>query len=326
MSVFTRVDRLQLEAFLQNYDLGPLRSFEGVPSGIENTNYFVDTERGRYVLTLFEKLSAAELPFFMELTAFLAERQVPCPHPIPDRAGRYLGELKQKPAALVQRLRGASIERPTVAQCAAVGRVLAQLHLAGAEFARRRENDHGISWRSRTAEALAPRLSAETNQFIREELRLDAARQTDLPQGVVHADLFRDNVLFEGEQLCGVIDFYYACTDILLLDIAITVNDWCSNTDGELEESPARALLNAYHALRPLTAAERAAWPLMLRTAALRFWLSRLYDLHFPRPGAITHSKDPAVFSNILRRRIEHTAALQQVWPTKETAAQRKKA
>lgn len=326
MSVFTRIDRFELETFLHNYDLGALRGFEGVPSGIENTNYFVDTERGHYVLTLFEKLRSAELPFFMDLTAFLAERQVPCPRPIAGRDGGYLRELKHKPAALVQRLRGASIERPTEGQCTAVGRVLAQLHLAGADFPQQRKNDHGIEWHRQTAQALAAQLTPEDNQQVREELRVSATAAAALPRGVIHADLFRDNVLFEDEQLHGIIDFYYACTDTWLFDLAITVNDWCSVAGGALEETCARALLKAYHALRPLTAQEREAWPSMLRAAAFRFWLSRLYDLHFPRPGAITHSKDPAVFKNILRDRIDRGAALHAVWPANEAAVQRRKA
>lgn len=326
MSVFTRIDRLELEVFLQNYALGPLHSFEGIPSGIENTNYFVSTESGRYVLTLFEKLPPEELPFFMDLMAFLAEHQVPCPHPVPNRAGRYLNTLRAKPAALVQRLHGVSVEHPTAAQCTAVGKALAQLHLAGVEFPQQRASDHGPQWRQRVAQALTPHLSPEDRELIQAELRLSATPAAGLPQGVVHADLFRDNVLFEGERLCGIIDFYYACTDIWLFDVAITLNDWCSNADGALEEPRACALLNAYHALRPLTAQEREAWPQMLRLAALRFWLSRLYDRHFPRRGAITHSKDPAVFKNILRHRIDRDQALRTIWPTNGSAVQRRKA
>jgi homoserine kinase type II len=307
MSVFTSIDRLELEAFLQNYQVGNLRDFQGIPSGIENTNYFVGTGSGEYVLTLFEKLTAAELPFFLDLMAFLAEHRVPCPHPIPSRTGRYLAELKGKPTALVQRLYGSSIENPAAIHCAAVGRALAQLHQAGAEFAKQRENDHGLPWWKKTAHALTGKLAPEDGELLREELHFQHAyRFSGLPSGVIHADLFRDNALFEGGELRGIIDFYYACTDTLLFDIAVTVNDWCSNGEGELDEARARSLLRAYHAVRALNADEHRAWPVMLRAAASRFWLSRLYDLHFPRAGEITHSKDPRVFKRILLHRIHN--------------------
>ncbi len=328
MSVFTSIDRLELEAFLQDYALGGLRGFEGIPSGIENTNYFVSTDSGEYVLTLFEKLPAKELPFFLDLTAFLADRQIPCPRPIRRRAGPYLAHLKGKPAALVQRLYGRSLEHPAVGDCAAVGRVLAQLHVAGAGFPKQRENDHGLSWRKKTAHALTGRLPAEDDELLQNELYFqDSYGFPGLPRGLIHADLFRDNVLFEDGALRGIIDFYYACTDTLLFDVAVTVNDWCSGAGGELDETRARGLLRAYHAVRPLSAEERGAWAIMLRAAAARFWLSRLYDLHFPRAGEITHSKDPEVFKRILLHRIHHAHHLSAVWPNDEKGdTQRKKA
>ncbi len=319
MSVFTSIDRLELEAFLQSYQVGNLRDLQGIPSGIENTNYFISTDTGEYVLTLFEKLTPAELPFFLDLMAFLAEHQVPCPHPMPNRAGRYLAELKGKPAALVQRLFGSSTENPTSAHCATVGRALAQLHTAGAGFTQQRANDHGLSWRKKTARALAGKLSPEDNDLLQEELHFQHAyRFNGLPRGLIHADLFRDNVLFEGDELRGIIDLYYACADTLLFDIAVTVNDWCSTAEGELDQTRARGLLRAYNAGRALTTDEQRAWPVMLRAAASRFWLSRLYDLRFPRAGAITHSKDPQVFKRILLHRIHNEHHLHVAWPDDE--------
>jgi homoserine kinase type II len=279
-------------------------------------------------LTLFEKLTAAELPFFLDLMAFLAEHQVPCPHPIRNRAGRYLAELKGKPAALVRRLFGSSTENPTPAQCTAVGRALAQLHNAGAGFTEHRENDRGLSWREKTARALTGKLSPEDGDLLQEELHFQQAyRFSGLPRGLIHADLFRDNVLFEGDTLRGIIDFYYACTDTLLFDVAVTVNDWCSTAEGELDETRARGMLRAYNAGRTLTADEQRAWPVMLRAAASRFWLSRLYDLRFPRTGEITHSKDPLVFKRILLHRIRNEHHLRAVWPDGEKSdTSRKKA
>ena len=315
MSVFTPVNEDELKQFLQRFEVGSLEDFQGISAGIENTNYFVTTSGGRYVLTLFEKHTADEMPYFLGLMAHLADRGVPSPHPVADRDGDYLQTLKGKPAALVMRLHGASPEHPSAAQCAAMGTALARLHVAAADYPAIRPNDRGPKWWRVTAEAVMPKLDQDDAALLEEEIRFQGLyRFTDLPRGVIHADLFRDNAMFEGDELTGIIDFYYACNDALLYDLAVTVNDWCSEADGSLDLEHARAMMRAYHAVRPLKPIERGAWPVMLRAAALRFWLSRLHDLHFPRPGEITHTKDPDVFRAILRQRIAHETELQLNW------------
>lgn len=319
MSVYTSISRAELEAFLATYDCGALAHYAGIRSGIENTNYYVTTGSGDHVLTIFEKLPAAELPFFLDLTAHLAEHRIPCAHPIRNRGGHYLSVLKGKPAALVQRLRGTSLDHPDASHCAAVGAVLARMHNAGQTFRPQRENDRGPHWWRETVTALDNHAAAADCALLHEELRFQSRyRWAELPRGVIHADLFRDNVLFEGGAVSGLIDFYYACTDALLFDVAVTVNDWCSAADGALDTARARALLAAYHAERPLTIAEYEVWAALLRGAALRFWLSRLYDLHFPRAGEMTHTKDPDVFKRILINRIGAEYDVGAVWPTNQ--------
>jgi len=304
MSVFTTVSSEDLHHWLQDYAVGELRELHGIAAGIENTNYFVTTSTGRYVLTLFEKLTALELPFYLNLMAHLAERGVPSAHPLANRTGSYLGTLKGKPAALVARLDGSDVSAPTAAQCAAVGTVLARLHLAGESYPAAMDNPRGPKWWTGVLPAVLPFLPAPEAALLQDEVRFQSQyRFSDLPRGAIHADLFRDNVLFAGDRVAGVIDFYFACTDVLLYDIAITVNDWCIHADGTLDISRAHALLDAYAAVRPYTAVERGAWPVMLRAAALRFWVSRLYDFHLPRAGELTHAKDPAHFRRILELR-----------------------
>jgi len=304
MSVYTVVERDELEAFLGNYSLGELLDFQGISAGIENTNYFVTTSEKRLVLTLFENHSAEELGYFLDLMAFLAEHDVPSAHPIADNHGHYLRELNGKPAAFVMRLSGAGLETPDVAQCRALGHALAKLHVAGQSFGGQRDNDRGPHWWLETRNAVAARLSDAERTLLDEELAFQRAHRFDaLPRGVIHADLFRDNALFEGDTLTGIIDFYYACNDVLLYDVAVTVNDWCSDGDGELDEEKVLAMLGAYRQVRPFSAEESEAWPVMLRAGALRFWLSRLQDLHFPREGELTHIKDPNVFMRILLAR-----------------------
>ncbi len=305
MSVFTTVSPEDLQHWLQDYAVGELRELHGIAAGIENTNYFVTTSTGRYVLTLFEKLTAQELPFYLNLMAHLAERGVPSAHPLANRAGSYLGTLKGKPAALVARLDGSDVSAPTAAQCAAVGAVLARLHLAGESYPATMNNPRGPKWWTGVLPAVMPFLPATEAALLQDEVRFQSQyRFSDLPRGAIHADLFRDNVLFSSDRVAGVIDFYFACTDVLLYDIAITVNDWCIHADGTQDFSRARALLDAYAAVRPYTAVERGAWPVMLRAAALRFWVSRLYDFHLPRAGELTHAKDPGHFRRILELRI----------------------
>lgn len=305
MSVFTTVTFEQLSLWLRAYPLGELTDMQGIASGITNTNYFVTTSSGRYVLTLFEKNAAEELPYFLDLMAHLAERDIPCPRPVVKHDGASLSELNGKPAALVSCLRGRSLETPAPSHCAEVGRVMAAMHVAGQTFPAHMENPRGAKWRVLMAVKVAGFLDPEDHAMLGKELVFQTGFNTaHLPQGVIHADLFRDNVLFDGDVLGGVIDFYYACNDALLYDVAIAANDWCVTEDGSLDGSLLEALLQAYHAVRPLTKAELAAWPGMLRLAALRFWLSRLYDKHFPQDGELTYAKDPAQFERILKNHI----------------------
>lgn len=311
MSVYTKVERHELEAFLRHYSLGELVEFQGITAGIENTNYFVTTSRGRYVLTLFEALSMDELPYFLDLMAHLAEHEVPSAHPEADDTGRYLRILNGKPAALVMRLEGKSVENPNPAQCAALGKALGHLHVVGQAFQGYRENQRGPHWWVETSEQVLPRLTGLEAELLANEITFQKKhRHNTLPRGVIHADLFRDNALYIGDRLTGIIDFYYACNDVLLYDVAVTVNDWCSHVDGRFDETRLQAFLDAYRQERQFTDAEQTAWPVMLRAAALRFWLSRLYDMHFPREGEITHTKDPTTFQQILQQRIAHQDSL----------------
>ena len=308
MSVYTRIERNDLEEFLHHYPLGTLVSFEGIRAGIENTNYFVTTTLGQFVLTLFEQLKYDELPYFIDLMAFLSENDIPSAHPLADHQQHYLRVLHGKPAALVQRLNGASTEHPTIAQCRALGDALGRMHRVGQAYPSRRANPRGLPWWRDTMNKVLPHLTVEDAMLLQEEVHFQTAFHArpdshTLPRGVIHADLFRDNALFVGESLTGIIDFYYACNDVLLYDVAVTVNDWCSLPDGRLNDTLTSVLLQAYQQQHTFSSAEHTAWPVMLRGAALRFWLSRLHDLHFPRAGEITHTKDPEVFKRILIQR-----------------------
>jgi homoserine kinase type II len=304
LSVYTPVAEAELDAWLRNYSVGRLQALEPIKAGIENSNYFVTTSQGRYVLTLFERLPASELPFYLDLMAHLARHGIPCPAPIADLADQYLQRLHGKPAALVTRLSGTSIERPGERECAEVGALLARMHLAGRSYGAYLENPRGPKWWRLAAADLKPFLSGEESALLEDELAFQAQhRFPDLPRGPVHADLFRDNALFEEGRISGVIDFYFAGVDCLHYDVAVCANDWCLDANFGLEPARAGALLAAYEAVRPLTPAERAAWPVMLRAAALRFWLSRLHDFHLPRPGMLVHAHDPAHFRTILECR-----------------------
>ncbi len=315
MSVFTTVTPEQLRVWLQQYALGDLVELKGIASGITNTNYFVTTSAGRYVLTLFEKNTAEELPYFLDLMAHLARHGILCPQPVANNRGDYIGMLNGKPASLVSCLRGASLEHPEPKHCAEVGAFLARMHLAGLSFPDTMENPRGPHWWSTTAHAVGPLLNAEERRLLENELAHQAEfRGLALPRGVIHADLFRDNVLFDGDKLGGAIDFYYACNDVLAYDLAITVNDWCVDAEGALDLPRLEVMLAAYHAQRPLSEQERAAWPALLRAGALRFWLSRLYDYHFPQPGEMTHAKDPGHFRRVLESRIRDEQIIGSVW------------
>jgi homoserine kinase type II len=292
---------------LRGYSVGAPAALEPIESGIENTNYFVTTSQGRYVLTLFERLPAGELPFYLELMAHLARHGIPSPAPIADLSDQYLSRLNGKPAALVTRLPGKSVARPGERECAELGALLARMHLAGRSYGAYLDNPRGPKWWRVAARAVRPFLDAQALALLDEELRFQSLyRFPDLPRGPIHGDLFRDNALFDNGRITGVIDFYFAGVDCLLLDLAVCANDWClvdAARDRRLDETKTRALLGSYAALRPLVALERGAWPVMLRAAALRFWLSRLYDLHLPRLGVLVHAHDPDHFRDILALR-----------------------
>lgn len=313
MSVFTHVSLDEISDWLKFYDIGQPVEIEGISAGITNTNYFVHTQsevattqacagHNRYVLTLFEHHAIEELPFFIALMGHLAKHEIPCPAPIQDKHGESLHMLNGKPAALVSCLSGRDTESPSVQQCAEVGRVLAQMHLAGQSFTYAPSvNQRGEAWRLETAKKVLPYLETDDQLLLKETLAFQAGFSlNDLPRGVIHADLFRDNVLFDGEKIGGLIDFYYACQDVLAYDLAIAVNDWCVHAHGAFDCPRLHAMLTAYKMVRPFTAAEEQAWHGLLRIAALRFWLSRLYDQIFPQSGELTHAKDPEHFKRIL--------------------------
>jgi homoserine kinase type II len=309
MSVYTTVTSDDLAAWLTRYAVGPVRALEPIAAGIENTNYFLTTEKARYVLTLYERLPAQELPFYLNLMAHLARAGVPAPAPEPDRTGALFSFLNGKPAGLVARLAGAPVERPDAAHCGAVGRALGELHVAARQYRGRLANRRGPAWWRQAARAVRGLLSAEQNALLSGELRRQTGfAKARLPRGAIHGDLFCDNVLFVDGRVSGIIDFGFAATDAFAYDLAITVSDWCvwqdGEREGELDAERVRALVGAYDAIRPLTSDERELWGHVLRAAALRFWLSRLYDLHLPRQGELTHAHDPAVFERILRNRI----------------------
>ena len=307
MSVYTPVSESEAEDWLRNFSVGRLVSLEPIQSGIENTNYFVTTAQGRYVLTLFERLPAHELPFYLDLMAHLARHGIPCPAPVADHSDRYLGHLNGKPAALVTHLAGRSIEAPGVAECAELGALLARMHLAGRSYGAYLENPRGPKWWRTAASDLDSFLDREKKELLRSELAFQASQRfPDLPRGPVHADLFRDNALFEEGRISGVIDFYFAGVDCLLYDVAVCANDWClvdPKKDERLDAKRTRALLEGYALIRKFEDLERRSWDPMLRAAALRFWLSRLHDFHLPRPGMLVHAHDPEHFRRVLEAR-----------------------
>ena len=304
MSVYTPVSDAQAAEWLRNYSIGTLVSLEPIKAGIENSNFFLTTSQGRYVLTLFERLPAAELPFYLDLMAHLARHGIPSPAPIADLADQYLQHLNGKPAALVTRLAGKSLEHPGEKECAELGALLARMHLAGRSYPAYLENPRGPKWWRFAAAEVRGFLDARQLQLLEDELAFQGRhRFPDLPRGPVHADLFRDNALFEKGRISGVIDFYFAGVDCLLFDVAVCANDWCLDARHGLDAARTDALLRSYESVRELTALEREAWPIMLRAAALRFWLSRLYDFHLPRPGMLVHAHDPEQFRKILECR-----------------------
>ncbi len=310
MAVHTRLETGEIEAYLERYDVGALRHAQGIEDGIDNTNYFVTTTAGSYVLTLYEGVERGEPAYFLALMACLSELGIPCAHPVPDRRGQYLLDLRGRPAALVERLPGASVLDPGASHCEQAGRLLARMHRAGGRCGAPRVNPRGPAWRREAARRLRGRLSAPDAELLAEELEFQArVPLASLPHGVVHADLFRDNVLFEDGALSGVIDFYYACADAWLLDLAIAANDWCADAEAGYSSARLQALLDGYGSGRELSAVEREQWPALARLAALRFWLSRLVDLHFPRATEGRYVKDPDEYRRVLERRIADHAA-----------------
>jgi homoserine kinase type II len=318
MAVYTDVSFAEAAALLHTLNLGDLTELQGIQGGIENTNYFVTSERDgqtlRHVLTVFERLSFAQLPYYLQLMKHLASRGVPVPDPVPNAQGEILFSIQCKPAAVVNRLAGRSELAPSLAHCQAVGETLARMHLAGRDFALNQPNLRGLAWWNETVPVVLPFLTPAQAQLIRAELAYQnhvaaSAAWAALPRGPIHADLFRDNVLFEGETLSGFFDFYFAGDDSFLFDIAVCLNDWCVQhgtgaRDGTHDEARARALLAAYQTVRPLSAAERSLLGAMLRAGALRFWLSRLWDLHLPREASLLQAHDPTHFERVLRDRV----------------------
>ena len=319
MSVYTPVSEAELSNFLCQYNIGELISHTGISAGIENTNYFVDTTQGRYILTLFEHHTAEELVYFLDLMSTLADASVPTAKPISQRQGEILAELNGKPAALVTCLKGSTLDKKqaSYAQCEAIGNALARMHVAGHDFPHQREPDRGVSWRELMGDELVKHeaLALDDEQLLKQELEYQATINFELlPSGVIHADLFRDNAMFEGDELSGIIDLYYACNDAFLFDMAVVVNDWCWSLDGGIDKDRLSIFLNAYHQVRPLENSEREYWFATLKAAALRFWLSRLKDKFSPREGELTQVKDPDEFKAKLQYLVASKELIDSVW------------
>jgi len=316
MAVYTEVSSGEAAALLQSLHLGQLTELQGIQGGIENTNYFVTSERDgevvQSVLTVFERLGFEQLPYYLYLMKHLAAKGIPVPDPASDEKGNILHSVQGKPAAVVNRLVGRSELAPTVAHCEALGELLARMHLAGRDFDRQQPNLRGLSWWNDTVPVVLPYLSPAQSELIRAELAFQnhvaaGASYRALPTGPVHADLFRDNALFDGHRLSGVFDFYFAGHDTWLFDLAVCLNDWCidhsadETVGGRHDAERVRALLGAYQRVRPLSAAERELLPAMMRAGALRFWLSRLWDFYLPREAALLKPHDPGHFERVLR-------------------------
>jgi homoserine kinase type II len=316
MAVYTDVSDQDLEAFLGGFALGRPVAFKGIAEGVENSNYLLETELGRYILTLFERrVRPDDLPYFLDLMTFLADRGYPCARPIADRKGAVLNTLAGRPAVVVAFLPGLSARRPSVAQCRQAGVGLGWLHRAGADFARRRVNPLGLeAWRnvasslSDRAEALKPGLA----KLVAADLEaLQRTWPRDLPQGVVHADWFPDNVFFNGGAFAGAIDFYFAADDLLAYDIGVALNAWCFEADGSFNVTASAALISGYESRRTLSAAERDALPVLARGAAMRFFLTRLADWGDERAGALVRPKDPLEYE---RKLAIHRAGLDMIF------------
>jgi homoserine kinase type II len=306
MAVYTDVGAEELTAFLADYDIGGLLSYKGIAEGVENSNFLVHTTRGHFILTLYERrVAARDLPFFLGLMEHLASRGINCPQPVKTRAGQMLGKIAGRPAAMVTFLDGMWIRRPSAGHCAALGEALGKLHRAGGDFAHTRAKALSVEgWRhlytdvAGRCDSVQPGLSAT---LAAELAQLEASWPRHLPQGVIHADLFPDNVFFLGDKLSGLIDFYFACTDALAYDLAICLNAWCFEPDHSYNVTKGRNLLQAYAGVRPLSPDERTALPLLARGAATRFLLTRLVDWLNVPPGALVKPKDPREYIRKLR-------------------------
>ncbi len=322
MAVYTEVSRDEARALLQDLKLGELTTMQGCAGGIENTNYFVSSERDGekhdYVLTLFERLNFKQLPFYLHLMKHLAQRGIPVPDPNANAHGELVFALKGKPTAVVDRLRGKSELQPGPTHCAAVGAMLARMHLAGADFPMQQDNLRGLAWWNETVPSVLPYLDAAQRDLLQSELRYQnqiatTAAYAALPRGPIHADLFRDNVMFEERDgqsvLSGFFDFYFAGVDSWLFDLAVCMNDWCIALDtGVSDATRSQSFLAAYTGVRALQDAELELLPAMLRGAALRFWISRLWDFYLPRAASLLKEHDPSHFERVLRQRVTPTA------------------
>jgi homoserine kinase type II len=323
MAVYTPVSTEQVRTFLSDFDAGEYSRHVGIGSGIENTNYYLDTSSGRYVLTLFERLTAAQLPYYLEFTAHLANFGLPVAAPKRlvrgAHVGKLFGEVAGKPAALVNRLMGQDVIWPTPDHCAQIGALLARMHLASSSFRMSQPNLRGLPWIERSLPALMPHLPPRLAAMLAEEVSVQVMYSSmdafsSLPRGPVHADLFRDNALFEADRLTGVIDFYFAGNDTWLFDFCVTLNDWCiDQATGTLDLPRARAFASTYQMLRPFRSEEEESLPLMARAAALRFWVSRLCDWYMPRSAAILTPKDPSHFERILALRQSQPVTLESL-------------
>ena len=320
MAVYTEVSDEQAQALVNTLDLGTLTALQGISGGIENSNFFMTTEKdgvaSTHVLTLFERLSHAQLPFYLELMRHLADKGVAVPAPVPNAEGAILHTVCGKPAAVVSKLAGKSQLAPTTVHCAALGETLANMHLAGQDYPSTQRNLRGLPWWNETVPAITPHLSDAQRALLAQELAFQNHCQAEalyqaLPSGPVHADLFRDNAMFEGETLTGIFDFFFAGNDSLLFDLCVCLHDWCIDlATGVWEDGRVQALLQAYQAVRPLTAAERQMLNPMLRAAALRFWISRLWDFYLPREASMLTPHDPTHFERILTQRSQHALSL----------------
>ena len=301
MSVYTSISDGEMRDFLNLYDVGDFVSLQGIAQGITNSNYFVTTTTGRFVLTIFEVLQQEELPFFLLLKQHLSSHGVACPAPISRKDGKFDSVLAGKPACLVTCLSGSDTSWPTEQQCFHTGAMLAKMHLAGQNFPLQMENPRYTQWWHEACERLAPVLDAEDAALLKSEIAfLDENLNDSLPGGIIHADLFKDNVLLDGEQVAGFIDFYYACNGNFMYDLAIAVNDWARTADNQLDADLETAFLAGYQQVRPLSETEQAYFPVAQRAGCIRFWVSRLLDFHFPQEGEMTFIKDPNAFRDLL--------------------------